>query len=111
MDPNSRPSPIPELDTDGDGLRDDIELRAYGTNPALPDSDLDMCGDGHEAATVDGNRHVTAADLGIVASALGSYLIPYTEGDAWRVNLDVDKNSAITAADLGFIATRLGPCV
>ncbi len=35
-------------DFDSDGLADDVEIRTYGTDPSLPDTDGDGVSDGHE---------------------------------------------------------------
>jgi hypothetical protein len=103
--PGSKPAPSPGPDSDGDGLRNDIEFRGYNTNSGSAETDGDDCSDTVEAMSVDGNGHVTAADLGIIASALGS--------PGLHANYDIDRNGAVTAADLGIVASRLGatPCV
>lgn len=101
---SSKPAVVPGGDTDGDGIRDDVEYRGYDTNSAVVDSDGDGCSDTIEVLSVDGNGFITAADLGIVASALGS--------PGLHANYDVDKNGAVTAGDLGLVASRIGsaPC-
>lgn len=97
-------------DTDGDGLRDGLEVRNYGSNPLAVNADGDVCDDAREVMGFDGNTVVTAADPGLVAVALGNYGTPPAPADRWRMNMDVDKNGAVTAADLGLVATKLGSC-
>jgi hypothetical protein len=47
---NGRPVAPTEVDTDGDRLSDLEEIRVYGSNPVLPDSDGDGIDDGREIA-------------------------------------------------------------
>jgi hypothetical protein len=97
-------------DTDGDGLRDALETCYYNSSTSTTNTDGDTCGDAREVANVDTNTVVGAQDLGIVASAFGSYGTPPPLGLDWRINMDVDKNGTINAADLGLVAGRFGGC-
>jgi hypothetical protein len=102
-------------DSDGDGLRDGVEFRFYGRfNQHSANQDVAYeavpCGDAREVASVDANHTVNAADLGLVASAFGTYSFPVTAADTWRWNMDTDKNGTVNAADLGFVAGRFGAC-
>jgi hypothetical protein len=118
--PASRPSvadcraaagaPSSMTDTDGDRVRDYVEVCFYNTDKAVTNTDGDGCTDGRELGTVDGNSTVNSADLGLVASAFGSYMTPPPAGDAWRVNADLDKNGVVNAADLGLVAAVFGAC-
>lgn len=51
-DPGPPPTPVPPpvapVDSDGDGLTDEVEVGTYGTNPGVADSDGDGFGDGAE---------------------------------------------------------------
>jgi hypothetical protein len=97
-------------DGDGDGLRDTLETCFYNTSTGSTNTDGDTCGDAREAMSMDGNATVNAADLGLTASAFGSYGTPPTAGNEWRVNMDVDKNGTVNAADLGLVASKFGGC-
>jgi hypothetical protein len=97
-------------DTDGDGLRDALETCYYNSSTSTTNTDGDTCGDAREVANVDTNTVVGAQDLGIVASAFGSYGTPPALGIDWRINMDVDKNGTVNAADLGLVAGRFGGC-
>ena len=92
-------------DTDGDGVNDGVEVKAYGTNPLVADTDGDGCGDGKEVASVNGDRVVNSADLAIVAGHIGPATSP-----AYLVQFDANKDGAITAGDLAIMAARFGPC-
>ena len=92
-------------DTDGDGVNDGVEVKAYGTNPLVADTDGDGCGDGKEVASVNGDRVVNAADLAIVSGHIGSATSP-----VYLVQFDANKDGAITAGDLAIMAARFGPC-
>ncbi len=48
--PASGPIVQAAVDTDGDGLNDQLELQVYGTSPYLPDTDSDAVPDGQEVA-------------------------------------------------------------
>ncbi len=43
-------APAAAVDTDGDGLNDELELQAYGTSPYVADTDSDGVSDGNEVA-------------------------------------------------------------
>jgi subtilisin family serine protease len=103
-------APDANTDTDADGVKDFAEHCYYGSRPNSHNTDADACGDGREVASMDANTVVNAADLGLTASAFGTYPIPYIPGDVWRWNSDADKNGAVNAADLGLVAARFGSC-
>jgi hypothetical protein len=97
-------------DADGDGLRDALEMCFYNSSITLANSDGDSCGDAREAMSMDTNTVVNAADLGLTASAFGTYGTPPASGNEWRMNMDVDKNGVVNAADLGLVASKFGAC-
>jgi hypothetical protein len=97
-------------DADGDGVKDLIEGCHYGSDPAQWNTDADLCGDGREAASVDTNMQVNAADLGRVASAFGAVPHPYAAVEQWRWAYDVDKNGAVNSSDLALVASLYGSC-
>jgi hypothetical protein len=108
---------INDKDSDCDGLQDGVEVKVYGTSPANPDTDDDGCGDGREAADVNGDRTVSSADLGITAAAFGPYAlmsgVPLGLNgmvDVTRLNKDFNKDKTISSADLGQVAALFGPC-
>ncbi len=92
-------------DTDGDGVKDDVEYKAYNSNPLVANTDGDICDDGKEVSSVDNNNVVNAADLAIVAGAFGSSTTANYVAD-----FDVNRDGSITAGDLAFIASKFGPC-
>lgn len=92
-------------DTDGDGIRDGLEVKGYGTSPTVANTDGDSgptaqpCTDDIETLSVDLNTTVNSNDLLIVAVLFG-------QPDKW--NHDIDKNGAINSNDLLAIALRFG---
>lgn len=87
-------------DTDGDGVSDGVEYKAYGTNPLVADTDGDGCPDGTEVASVNGDRTVNVIDLQLVASrstGFGAYLLAF----------DINKDGQINVIDLQLVAKRL----
>jgi hypothetical protein len=99
-------------DSDNDGIVDGVEIWSYGTAPSNPDTDGDLCRDGHEAADVNGNRAINSQDLGLVAQDFGNYrgANGTVTAQAWKMNADFDRNANINAADLGLVASQFGAC-
>ncbi|HXK33208.1 MAG TPA: hypothetical protein VNM91_04240, partial [Dehalococcoidia bacterium] len=92
-----------DTDSDDDGSLDGVEVRYWLSDPLVANTDGDSCSDGKEIASVDANRVVNAADLGLIASAFGMLppeFRPY----------DQDGNGFINAADLGLAASQFGGC-
>ena len=92
-------------DTDGDGINDGVEYKAYGTDPLVANSDGDACTDGREVASVNGDTVVNSADLAIIASGFG----PST-GSNYVLDFDVNKDGVVSSADLAIAAARFGAC-
>ncbi len=92
-------------DTDGDRVLDGVEFRGYASNPLVQDTDGDGCRDAKEVASLNFDRTVNVADLGMVA-------VHYSPpgGPNYVYELDVNKDGAINAADLGFVAVQTGAC-
>jgi hypothetical protein len=93
------------FDTDGDGISDGVEVKAWRSNPLVQDSDGDGCKDGREIASVNDDRNVTAADLGLVAAHFGPSTSPN-----YVLGFDVSRDGSITAGDLGLVAAQFGAC-
>lgn len=92
-------------DTDGDGVRDSVEVKGYNTNPLAANTDGDACGDAREIASINGDNTVNSIDLSQVAGSFG----PATSG-AYVPDFDSDRNGTINATDLAFVARSFGPC-
>ena len=90
-----------KADTDGDGLNDGIEVKAYGTDPLNVNSDGDTCPDGAEVASINGDSVVNVLDLQNVAMQLNA---PYI------LDFDLNKDGVINVLDLQFAAKQLGTC-
>ncbi len=90
-------------DTDGDGVRDGVEVKYWMSNPLSQDTDGDGCGDAREIATVDGNRTVNSTDLFLVASHFGQLAPEFRPYDS-------DGNGVINSTDLQFDASHFGGC-
>ena len=90
-------------DTDGDGVLDGVEVRAWATDPLRRDSDGDGCGDAREVASVNEDRTVSAIDLSQAAQAFGR------RGTAtYLTEFDANGDGAVNAIDLGFVARQFG---
>jgi hypothetical protein len=73
-------SPEPGVDTDGDGLSDQLELDTFGTSPFLIDSDGDTIPDGTEAFGLNGWLTAPA--------------IPDTDGDGVDDNVEIANGTS-----------------
>lgn len=100
FDPNDA-----SVDSDGDKVQDRSEFRHYGTNLASANSDGDVCADGKEVASINGDNVVNVADLGTTASRFGSSATPQ-----YLVQLDANKDGTINVADMGIVANNFGAC-
>ncbi len=94
------------MDTDGDKIRDYIEVCYYGTGPTVVDTDGDAgatgAKDGCEVASLNPDRIVNVADMGMLASAIGN--------PTFRIaNVDINKDGAWNPADQGILAGFIAP--
>ncbi len=93
-------------DVDGDKLSERIEYCFYGTDPNNSDSDgdkaFDGAKDGCEAASLNGDRIVNVADMGMLAAAIGNVMFRV-------VSVDVNKDGAWNPADQGLVASFISP--
>ncbi len=92
-------------DSDGDGLTDGLEVRAYGSNPLSANTDGDICNDAQEVASVDANTGISSSDLLAVAQAFGPSTSP-----GYIPDMDENKNGNINSTDLLFVASHFGAC-
>jgi hypothetical protein len=100
-DPASRPEPAGIIDTDGDRIPDDVELRGYNSDPFSTDSDGDGCPDLVEVASVNDDRKVSSADwLAVARRQLGIWP-PDPEQDAV---FDLNRNGVVDVADRLWVA-------
>ncbi|MBI2723679.1 MAG: S8 family serine peptidase [Chloroflexi bacterium] len=89
------------VDTDGDGIADGVEYKAYGTSPILTNSDGDACPDGREIASVNNDTNVNSLDL---------LLISLSFARADRPALDINKDGISNSLDLLIAARLFGAC-
>lgn len=93
-------------DADGDKLTERVEFCFYGTDPNNSDTDgdkaLDGAVDGCEAASMNGDRIVNVADMGMLASAIANITFRV-------VSVDVNKDGAWNPADQGIVASFISP--
>jgi hypothetical protein len=85
------------VDSDGDGVNDNIEFRGYNTLPAVLDTDGDGCNDDQEIASVNTDTVVNVLDLFLVASGFGMTNRPAH---------DLNKDGTITVLDLALQAAQ-----
>jgi hypothetical protein len=98
------PSPSELVDTDGDGLTDEDELRAWGTDPAKYDTDGDGASDGME---VDATTDPLNPDMDLDGLPDGVELRDYgtdvrkpdTDGDGWNDVQDITFGTDPTNPD------------
>ena len=88
----------PNIDTDGDRLKDYTEVCSYNTSPTNTDSDGDMtldgARDGCEAASINGDRVVNSGDqLMMVLEILR------TTPSQRLVNVDVNRDGGVNSGD------------
>jgi hypothetical protein len=93
------------IDTDGDRIPDGFEFLRTQTSPLASDTDGDGCSDIIELVSVDTNRIVTAADLGLVAQAFGLSNAPN-----YHWNYDPNRDGNINALDLFMVASNMLSC-
>ncbi len=100
LDPNDS-----SQDSDGDGVKDGVEFRNYNSNPTLTNTDGDICTDGREAASVNGDAAVNSGDqLFLVLEIIRIPPPPKT------VNFDLNKDGGVNSGDQLFQVLRFGPC-
>lgn len=94
-------------DTDGDGLKDGIEYKSYGTRLLVADTDGDGVKDGCEAASVNGDTVVNVGDQSVLSAELGR-----TPPPAKLVDFDINKDGALNPGDQALQAsfTAAGMC-
>jgi hypothetical protein len=95
----------PTTDTDGDKLTDRIEVCFYNSSPTNSNTDGDVCSDGREVASLNGDANVNSGDQGMLAAELSRIPPP-----AKLVNFDLTKDGLINSGDQGTMASRLGAC-
>ena len=91
-------------DRDGDGLRDDIEVCGYNTDPTLLDTDGDGFRDGCEAASLDINPAINSID---------QLQLAFGFNNPAAYNAHIDKSRAPASSDqllLAFMMTPQGQC-
>jgi hypothetical protein len=94
-------------DSDGDGLRDGVEVRNYNSNPLATNTDSasgDTTTDDCEVASVNLDRTVNSGDQGLLSSELVRNPPPPR-----LVNMDLNKDGVINSGDQGFQGSRAIP--
>ena len=109
---------IQDADSDNDGLKDGVEVRYYGTDPGNYDTDKDGCGDGTEAADVNGDRAANVIDLlnaVSVQSGGGGVITDPITGvvDQTKLTYDFNRDGVLNVLDLSQMSSPLvflAPC-
>lgn len=81
-------------DIDGDGLKDGIEYKYYGTRLSLVDTDGDGVRDGCEAASLNGDNVVNVGDQSVLSAEINRAPPP-----AKLVDFDINKDGTIGPGD------------
>ena len=102
LDPNDA-----DTDSDDDGLRDGLEFRGYGTNPAMAHTDFDSGSDMCEAVSITNEfePRINSGDQLLLAQ---EYIRPVPP--ARLANYDIDKDGSINSGDQLMMAQRFGKC-
>lgn len=87
-----------KIDSDGDRINDAIEFKGYNTSPALRNTDGDICPDGREIASVNGDLKVDTTDQFLVAQS-------FNRRD--RPALDVNKDGIVNTSDQLLVAMNV----
>ncbi len=94
-----------DVDTDNDRMIDGVEFRYYNTSPLVTNTDGDICSDGEEIASINGDLRVNVVDLQQIAQSQGLPTDPL-----YLANMDMNKNGQINVADIQIAATQQGNC-
>jgi hypothetical protein len=91
------------IDTDGDGMNDNVEFRGYSSNLTAANSDGDGCTDDVEIPSINLDTVVNVLDLSLAAGSFGSTVRP---------NHDVNKDGVVNILDLSLQAGQFTtqPC-
>jgi len=95
-------------DPDADGVRSVLEVRGWGTDPNVADSDGDGKADGVELADVNGDGSLNFTDALIIAKA-ASVVAPFAPGPltaAEKRAYDLDRNAVVNFFDALLVAKR-----
>lgn len=107
-DVNSKPAITscgPTTDADGDAIQTRIEVCFYNSNPNNANTDGDVCGDGREVASLNGDFVVNIADRGLLSTEFTRPPPP-----AKIVNMDLNKDGVLNVGDVGWLSARFGAC-
>lgn len=91
-----------EKDTDGDGLQDGWEVRAYASDPLSPDSDGDGVRDGCEALSLNVDTVINVGDQALLAAEI---MAPPPK----LAHFDLNRDGPINPGDQALQASRIGP--
>ncbi len=103
------------------GLRDGVEVRFYGTEPSMADTDGDGCRDGDEVTDLNGDGAQNAVDQGLRSQATGSNDASPSNGRmdtnisnqqgvsrySLATNRDISKDGQGASDDSGIIAAAI----
>jgi hypothetical protein len=99
----------PNIDTDGDRLKDYVEVCAYNTDPAVTDTDgdqtLDGARDGCEAASINNDRVINSGDQLLMVLEILREPTPSLR----LVSMDVNKDGALNSGDQLLLAQFISP--
>jgi hypothetical protein len=93
-----------DADSDGDGLKDGVEYKSYGSDPLLADSDGDGVSDDCEATSLNTDTVTNSGDQGLLSSEMIRVTPP-----AKLANYDINKDGTINSGDQGFQSSRVIP--
>ncbi len=89
-------------DTDGDGMRDGLEIRGWSTSPVTRDTDADGCEDDKEIVDINGDKHANILDLWWIGSMVSGLVPP-------NPALDINKDGTMNILDGQLAALNSSP--
>jgi N-acetylneuraminic acid mutarotase len=93
-------------DSDGDGLTNRVEACFYNSSTGDPNTDRDLCDDGREAASLNGDSSVNSGDQLLLAQE-----IIRTAPPPKLLNFDMNKDGGVNSGDQLVQAGRIGACL
>lgn len=93
-------------DPDNDGIITRFEVCHFNTNPASNNTDGDLCTDGKEAASTNGDTAVNSGDQLTLASAITTA----PPNPLYHIDFDLNRDGNINSGDQLLLAKNFGPC-
>ena len=100
-----------DVDTDGDGITDGVEVKGWGSSPTLADTNDNGCNDDVEIADINGDGRVSVSDLTAISKRAASVQDDDFDVDPpfnFSPGVDVNKDGRITVGDVTLVGRSQG---